>query len=305
MKIVLSEQEFHATHNIHTKRSLHIHRHVFCTFISPIVLVLLTSEGGSAFSTSIYQRAIIGVHSQRDYRTVQANWSKCVESFDEIIPTRETSIDLSGSAVPDRKDLTSSRKRHLEQSFNATDEENERRFQNNEKNIMLALLWIIAFLSALDRVAMSVALVPMSQEFLFTDAVKGSISSLFSLGYSIGIIPAGLLVANASPTTVLAWGIAIWSLATLVTPVTSQLIVLSVSATLAPLLLARACVGAGESLVLPTTQRILTIWTTADQKGFGMCVPLLFFKNNNSLIFSLPLLLQQLHLFSAASNRAL
>lgn len=236
--------------------------------------MLLISEGGNGFSVSLYQRATTVVHEGKNYlsspRSSHVNWLKRLETFDEFIPASELDIDCSASDMPFGNDLALERT-SLE-SVNKTKEKNELRIHNNEKNTMLALLWIIAFLSALDRVAMSVALVPMSEEFQFTDTVKGLISSLFSLGYGVGIIPAGLLVANASPTIVLATGIALWSLATLVTPVASQLLVVSVTATMAPLLIARACVGAGESLILPTAQRILTIWTNADQKGFGMYV---------------------------------
>ena len=146
---------------------------------------------------------------------------------------------------------------------------NDGLFSNKETATMLALLWVIAMISSIDRVAMSVALVPMSSEFDFTDTTKGSISSLFSLGYGLTIIPAGLLAASASPMIVLASGIAIWSITTLLTPSTAALMTATIGATIVPLLIVRACVGAGESLFLPTTQRILTVWTNQDQKGFG------------------------------------
>jgi Major Facilitator Superfamily len=139
----------------------------------------------------------------------------------------------------------------------------------NGRKLILGLLWTIALLSALDRVAMSVALVPMSLEFEMSDTMKGSISSLFSVGYGLAIIPAGLLVAQLSPKLVLAGGIALWSLATIATPDSANLLTLTVGSTMAPLLLARACVGAGESLVLPAIQRFLTVWTSSNQKGSG------------------------------------
>lgn len=135
----------------------------------------------------------------------------------------------------------------------------------SEKYRMLFLLWIIAMLSALDRVAMSVAIVPMSSEFGLSDTMKGSISSLFSVGYGLAIIPAGLVVANVSAKTTLTVGIAVWSVATIVTPQSSELL----ASTMVPLLLVRAFVGAGESLVLPTAQKLLSVWTTPDQKGSG------------------------------------
>jgi Major Facilitator Superfamily len=137
------------------------------------------------------------------------------------------------------------------------------------KILILGLLWTIALISALDRVAMSVALVPMATEFDLSDTMKGSISSLFSVGYGLAIIPSGLLVAKSSPKLFLSAGIVLWSLATLATPDSADLLTSTVRSSLAPLLLVRACVGAGESLVLPAIQRLLSVWTTSDQKGSG------------------------------------
>lgn len=137
-----------------------------------------------------------------------------------------------------------------------------------QKAIMIGLLWTTALLSALDRVAMSVALVPMTEEYGFTDGVKGSISSLFSFGYGIFILPAGLIIAQASPRLLMSLGIGVWSLATWATPFAAT----AEAATSAPVLLlfARACVGAAESVVLPTVQRLLVSWTTPEEKSFAL-----------------------------------
>ena len=139
---------------------------------------------------------------------------------------------------------------------NSMDDELER-----IKNTMLFLCWGVALLSALDRVAMSVAMVPLSAEFGYTDTMKGSVSSLFSVGYGLGIVPAGILVATASPRVVMACGIAVWSLATIATPQAAAY------SSMVPLLLARASVGAAESVVLPTLQTLLSSWTTRENKS--------------------------------------
>lgn len=145
----------------------------------------------------------------------------------------------------------------------AVDESNQK-----DKLVMLGLLWITAFLSALDRVAMSVALVPMTTEFGLTDTIKGSISSFFSIGYGLGILPAGILLSFASPRIVMSVAIVAWSLATLATPWAAE--GLAVGSTTTALLLTRACVGAAESLVMPTIQRLLLAWTTAQEKAVGI-----------------------------------
>jgi Major Facilitator Superfamily len=255
-----------------------------------LLCIVIIVEGGNAFSLiKLYQHhpttVVVTKGCINPALVAQVTMFNQIKMDDGTLPLYDDQIDIVDvvATATDKKSESSiiiasddERRRinnNIITSFESTIKDNNNEvisFPTNEKNMMLALLWIIACLSSLDRVAMSIALVPMSDEFLFTDTVKGSISSLFSLGYGIGIIPAGLWVATASPTIVLACGIVLWSLATLVTPATAQLLVVSVGATMAPLLFARAIVGAGESLVLPTAQRLLTIWTTADQKGFGM-----------------------------------
>jgi len=136
----------------------------------------------------------------------------------------------------------------------------------SEKFVVLGLLWTIAAISALDRVAMSVALLPMSTELDLSNTLKGSISSLFSVGYGIGILPAGFILSTLSPRQVMAFGITVWSLATIATPASAELITAEI---VLPLFLVRAFVGAGESFVIPTIQRLLAVWTKADQKSLG------------------------------------
>ena len=135
-----------------------------------------------------------------------------------------------------------------------------------EKHIILGLLWLVAAISSLDRVAMSVALVSMSSEFDFSETIKGSISSLFSVGYGLAILPAGLMLSCLSPRQVTAFGVALWSMATIATPASADLLALQL---MAPILFVRACVGVGEAMVVPTIQKLLAVWTTTEQKSFG------------------------------------
>ena len=155
----------------------------------------------------------------------------------------------------------------LQQDDNMTTGNNNNTSLFSPKSIVFGLLWITACLSALDRIAMSVALVPMAEEFMYTDTMKGSISSLLSVGYGLTILPAGLVVAAVSPRLCIMVGIAVWSLATMATPVVAA----SITDVLWPLLLARALVGAGESIVLPTTQRFLTVWALPEEKSRCKC----------------------------------
>jgi ACS family sodium-dependent inorganic phosphate cotransporter len=152
----------------------------------------------------------------------------------------------------------------------------------------LILCWFVALLSSLDRVAMSVAILPLSAEYHLTDTIKGAISSVFSIGYGLAIIPCGLLAATSSPRVIMSIGVALWSLATFGTPIAASLIQVTqsttesldldavaagtvfVAANVAPLLFIRSIMGASESVVLPTMQRILANWVPSSKKSIAV-----------------------------------
>jgi ACS family sodium-dependent inorganic phosphate cotransporter len=133
---------------------------------------------------------------------------------------------------------------------------------------IMLLLWGVTFLSALDRVAMSVAMLPLSTEFGYTESIKGQVSSLFSVGYGIGILPIGIALSTVSSRLIMGVGIALWSLATMATPATAA----GGIAVMMPLLLTRAAVGAAESVVLPTMQRVISEWIPADRKSVAVAI---------------------------------
>ena len=148
----------------------------------------------------------------------------------------------------------------------------------SEYATILSLCWFVALLSALDRVAMSVAILPLSAEYHLTDGTKGAISSVFSVGYGLGIIPAGLLVSSMSPRIIMACGVLLWSLATFGTPLAANLIHVDISddelkagmtivSNIAPLLFIRSVMGAAESVVWPTIQKVLQNWVPTSQKS--------------------------------------
>ena len=154
--------------------------------------------------------------------------------------------------------------------------------QNKDLYTILSLTFLVATLSALDRVAMSVAILPLAQEYGLSETIKGQISSIFSIGYGLGIVPAGILVAYTSPKFVMASGVALWSAATLLTPWAASFLADSssiqegvgivASGTIVPLLVARAVMGTAESVVLPTLQKILAAWVPPENNRSSLAV---------------------------------
>jgi ACS family sodium-dependent inorganic phosphate cotransporter len=147
--------------------------------------------------------------------------------------------------------------------------------------VMMGLIFMVGSLSSLDRVAMSVALVPMAEEMGLSDSVKGGISSFFSIGYGLGILPAGLMLSQLSPRYIMAAGICLWSLGTIATPFSAAQTSMSL------LLFARILVGASESVVVPTIQRFLSAWIPPDKKSLAVAVVFCSFQTGTILAYSL------------------
>jgi MFS family permease len=195
-----------------------------------------------------------------------------------ILAANEAEVDCSSS-------LLSAQNRLLqEENMQISDEKIDDRMLWT----MMALIFVVGSLSSLDRVAMSVALVPMTDELHYTDSIKGSISSLFSVGYGIGILPSGFLVASFSSRWVMSVGILFWSLGTIATPFAAS------QANLLVLLGARALVGASESVAIPTVQRLLSNWVAPANKSLAVAIVFAGFQTGTILAYSLsPFLIAQ------------
>ena len=125
---------------------------------------------------------------------------------------------------------------------------------------VLVLCCLIAAVCALDRVLISIAIIPMTEQFGYSDSTKGAIAAAFSVGYCAGLLPSGILSATTSPKVVLLGGLVVWSFAQAVSPASALVSV--------PLLLgARALMGVGEAAAVPSVQAIAARFVPADQRS--------------------------------------
>ena len=130
-------------------------------------------------------------------------------------------------------------------------------------------LWICVFLFTLtlinytDRVALSVAVTPISAEFGLSKVAMGYLLSSFLWMYVLCLIPVGLLVDRFGGKRVNAAGIGIWSTATVLTGFTTGFV--SMAAT-------RIVMGMGESTSWPACNRVIREWFPASERGFANAV---------------------------------
>ena len=126
--------------------------------------------------------------------------------------------------------------------------------------IVLLLCCAIGAVCALDRVLMSVAILPMAEQYSYSDSTKGLIAAGFSIGYCLGLLPTGAAAATGSPKFVLLCGLLVWSIAQAATPAAAAIGVPS-------LLAARAVMGCGEAAAVPSLQAVAARFVPASRRS--------------------------------------
>jgi MFS transporter, ACS family, solute carrier family 17 (sodium-dependent inorganic phosphate cotransporter), other len=110
-----------------------------------------------------------------------------------------------------------------------------------------------------DKVNMSVAILPMAQEFGWSPSVAGLVQSSFFWGYMLSQIPAGYLANKFSGRWVLPGGVGLWSGFTAGVPL--------LTSTLPSLCVSRAAVGFGEGVAPSAVNDIVAKTVPQNERG--------------------------------------
>ena len=130
-------------------------------------------------------------------------------------------------------------------------------------------IWVCVFLFTLtainyaDRVALSVAATPVSQEFGLDKGQLGVLLSSFLWVYVFCLIPVGLLVDRYGGKVVNACGIGLWSFATVCTGLAPSYL---------GVLASRVVMGMGESTSWPASNRIIREWFPASERALANAI---------------------------------
>ncbi|KAL8138526.1 hypothetical protein V2J09_004527 [Rumex salicifolius] len=134
------------------------------------------------------------------------------------------------------------------------------------KRWVIVLLCFTSFLLCnMDRVNMSIAILPMSQEFNWNSATVGLIQSSFFWGYLLTQILGGIWADKVGGKTVLGFGVIWWSVATVLTPIAAKL-------GLPFLLVARALMGIGEGVAMPAMNNIISKWIPVSERSRALAL---------------------------------
>ena len=119
-------------------------------------------------------------------------------------------------------------------------------------------LFTLAMINYIDRVALSVAAVPIRKEFGLEAGQLGIVFSSVLWTYLICLIPMGIVVDRFGTRATNAAGIAVWSVATIFTGFTGSAL---------GLIATRLAMGVGEATTFPAGGRVVREWIPARERG--------------------------------------
>ncbi|XP_057780550.1 ascorbate transporter, chloroplastic-like isoform X2 [Salvia miltiorrhiza] len=134
------------------------------------------------------------------------------------------------------------------------------------KRWVMVLLCFTAFLLCnMDRVNMSIAILPMSKEYNWNSATVGLIQSSFFWGYLLTQIVGGIWADKIGGKLVLGFGVIWWSIATVLTPIAARI-------GLPCLLIMRAFMGIGEGVAMPAMNNLLSKWIPVSERSRSLAL---------------------------------
>jgi len=144
----------------------------------------------------------------------------------------------------------------------------------------------------MDRICLSVAIMPMAKEFGWPASMQGVVQSAFLWGYMATQLLGGALADKYGGKVVMAGGIVWFSLASMLMPVALSEPIVAAGLTVPAVLAARCAVGLGEGVALPSMNNLIAshIPKEAKSKALGMAFSGFHCGNLLGLIVS-PLLL--------------
>ena len=125
----------------------------------------------------------------------------------------------------------------------------------------LILMTVVAvYICMIDRIAISIAIIPMAADNGWSPTVQGAVMSAFFLGYVTLQIPAGYLSDRYGGKWVLGLGVLFWSLFTILTPAAAAL-------SLTMLLGCRFLMGVAEAVTWPSIYSLYSRWIHPDRRA--------------------------------------
>jgi ACS family sodium-dependent inorganic phosphate cotransporter len=133
--------------------------------------------------------------------------------------------------------------------------------------ILVGMCFAATSICYVDRVNISVAVIPMAEQFHWTATTKGTVLTSFFIGYLLAMLPGGWLIARFGGRLVLGVALAAWSLATLLTPTAAF-------AGMPFLIAVRIAMGVAEAATFPAVIALFARWLPPTERSRAVALQL-------------------------------
>lgn len=134
-------------------------------------------------------------------------------------------------------------------------------FQNIPKRfILVGMCFCATLICYIDRINISVAIIPMQEYFGWSDTIKGFVLSSFYIGYAFFQIPSGWLANKYGGKILMGVALIWWSFMTILTPLAGAI-------SLGALIFMRIAMGAGETGAFPATYNLFSRWIPQGERS--------------------------------------
>jgi len=131
--------------------------------------------------------------------------------------------------------------------------------------VVIGIIFLVSAVSYLDRTNISIAAQPLRNEFGLTQVQLGTVLTAFMLGYAFAQPLAGRLADRFGGYRVIAFGIVWWSILTAITASVPS----GIAGAFAIMIIVRALLGIGESVIYPASNRLLANWVPPHERGLA------------------------------------
>jgi ACS family sodium-dependent inorganic phosphate cotransporter len=126
--------------------------------------------------------------------------------------------------------------------------------------LVVFLTFLSVFVCYIDRVNISVAIIPMAEDLGWSLQTQGTVLSSFFVGYLLLQVVGGRLADRFGGKVVLGTGVLLWSLFTLLTPPAAWV-------GLTMLLVIRVAMGMGEAVTFPSIFSLYSKWIPLNERS--------------------------------------
>lgn len=128
---------------------------------------------------------------------------------------------------------------------------------------LVFLCFCAVFVCYIDRVNISVAIIPMAEDFGWDEGTQGLVLSFFYFGYLVTQFLGGILADRFGGKAILAIGVIWWSVFTILTPPAAAL-------GITMLLMVRVLMGMGEGVTFPSIYALYGKWVPVRERARSM-----------------------------------